>query len=463
MLSIACPPRPDALRRPLIALTACVAVAAGLGATDAAGAQATAADSDVATAGPVAAAALAPSGGRGGVTLRIGRGAKSAKALAAARVTIRPIAPARRRGARLRLPVRTIAVGRAATVALRGGIRFVAGKRVAKLRSLRLRLTAGRATVSARTGGRRIAVVVAKLARGRAKLDRSGLTAKLAGARVRLTARAARLLRARLAVRGLRAGGLGRLRVDARSKRGTGGAAPRSGGGGGARHPGGPGSSGPGPGAPTSGPISGEPPVLTRPATAVDVGDIEIVWYPRDSWIRYLTSGIGTATPENGFFASGGATKAPATTSAEHPCSDVAYGGTPSDSFDFAYRYAPRSGWYDPETGAAAVYGAGSVRFRWQSHGIDLVASDPEIELGPGAARTIFRLGGSGGTAYPDQRAALTELDMTGQPTVAGATRTYTAVAGRLTADGQAVFAGFYPPPNDGFGCVTVSFATPVP
>jgi hypothetical protein len=390
--------------------------------------------------------------GSGHVTLTLGGKGKAAKALTRAGVRIVAIAPARKRGKRVKLPVERIAVGRSATALLRGGIRLEAGKRTAVLRSLRLRLGAWRATLSAKLAKRRLAVLTAKLSQGKASLDRTAVTARLAGAKLSLTASAARLLRAKLGVAEISAGNLGRLAVAAGPKRrDAGGTVP---GGGGSQAP------DPPPGAPKSGPIENGPPILPRPATAVDVTDIAIAWYPRDSWVRYVTSGIGSTTPQNGFFVSGGVTKGPATTSASHPCSDVAYGGTPSDAFDFTYHYAPKSGWYDPPTGAAAVYGRGSVRFSWQSHGIDLVASDPEIELVPGNARAIFRFSGSGGTAYPNQRAVLTELDLAGQPLVSGNTRTYTAVRGRLSEDGQAVFAGFYPPPDDGFGCVTVSFAT---
>jgi hypothetical protein len=403
----------------------------------------------IAAAVPSGAQAGLPAGasavGQGNVTLTLGGKAKAAKAIAAAGVEVGAIAPAKKRGKRIALPVQSIAVGKSATVALRGGIRFEAGRRSLALKSLRLGLTARQATISAKAGKRRLTVLTAKLPKGRAELDRSGVTAKLAGGRLGLTAKGAAFLRARLGVSGIAVGLLGRLGVDAGPRKGSGDT--KSGPGGG---------SGPGPGAPQFGPITGAgPPVLPRPATAVDVSGIAIAWYPRDSWIRYLTSGTGA---QDGIFAGGGATKRPAMATADHPCSDVSYSG--SGSFDYAFDYAPKSGWYDPPTQAAAIYGQGSVQFRWQGHGIDLIASDPEIELAPGAARTILRFDGSGGTAYPNQRAVLTKLDLTGQPTVAGNTRTYTAARGRLTEDGQVVFAGFYPPPDDAFGCVTVSFTT---
>jgi hypothetical protein len=392
--------------------------------------------------------------GSGSASLALGGKGKAAKALAASGVKVAAIAPAKKRRQRITLPVQNVTVGKSATVALRGGLRFKAGKRTLRLRAVRLTVKPRRVAISMKAGKRRVAVFAAKLRKGKAKLNRSDTTAKLVGATLTLTRKGARLLRAKLDAASIVAGKLGKLGVDAK---------PRAAGGGGGPGGGGPGGGGPGGGGPQSGPIKNEPPVMPRPESAVDVGGIAITWYPRDSFIRYLTSGIHPSTPQNGFFVSGGATKGAPMMSSSHPCSDVAYDGTPTDKFDYAYQYEPKFGWYDPPTQTAAIYGQGNVRFGWASHTIDLTASDPEIELNPTSPRTIFRFNGGAGTAYPNKRAVLTNLDLADQPTVSpdGKTRTYTAVRGRLSEDGQAVFADFYPPPNDEFGCVTVSFSTP--
>jgi hypothetical protein len=214
--------------------------------------------------------------------------------------------------------------------------------------------------------------------------------------------------------------------------------------------PGGPG------GTPTSGPLGAEPPLLARPATAVDVSAVQISWHPRDSWVRYASSGSGAG---DGILFSGGASGVDSTAS---PCPD-----RPSSSdalLPYTVAFTAKPSWYDPVSGAAGVYGQGSVGFRWASHGIDLTATDPEIEINGTASRAIFRFKGSGGTTYPDQRAVLLSLDTSGQPTLSGGgkTFTYSLMRGTLTADGVNVFAGFYTPPdNDEFGCVAVSFTTP--
>jgi Htaa len=207
---------------------------------------------------------------------------------------------------------------------------------------------------------------------------------------------------------------------------------------------------------PTSAPLSSEPPLLARPLTAVDVGAVSISWLPRDSWLRYAASGIG---PGDGILIGNGATGLSADAS---PCPDRPVSNpTP---LPYTVTYTPRQSWFDPLSGVAGIYGSGSVSFRWGARGIDLTASDPEIEINGAASRAIFRFRGSGGTPYPDQRAALLSLDTAGRPTVTGGGKTFTygLMRGRLTADGVNVFAGFYTPPsNDEFGCVSVSFTTP--
>lgn len=206
----------------------------------------------------------------------------------------------------------------------------------------------------------------------------------------------------------------------------------------------------PGGGTPESGPIGTEPPRLERPPTAVDVSVGAISWHPRDSWVRYVFSGQGMT------FGAGAA----GIQSAQSPCPDK----PASETRPYTVAYVPAAGWYDPLSGRAAVYGSGSVRFRFAEHGIDLTAADPEVEIDGAASRAIFRVEGSGNTPFANQRAALLDLDLGGQPTVSdgGRTFTYELMRGRLTPDGVNVFAGFYTAPdNNQFGCVSVSFTTP--
>jgi hypothetical protein len=210
------------------------------------------------------------------------------------------------------------------------------------------------------------------------------------------------------------------------------------------------------PSTPTSTPVAVEPPLLARPATAVTVGAVTLSWMPRDSRVRYVSSGTAAA---DGVVPGGGAT---GVASSASPCPDRL--SSSSASLDYAISFPAKESWYDPLSGEAGIYGSGSVAFRYTAHTINLTAAQPEIEIAGAASRAIFRFAGSGGTPYPSQRVALETLDPTGRPTVTngGKTLTYDLMRGTLTADGENVFAGFYTAPGDAeFGCASVSFTLP--
>ncbi len=217
------------------------------------------------------------------------------------------------------------------------------------------------------------------------------------------------------------------------------------------------GGAGPGPSAPpASVPIEGEPPLLARPSTAVTVGGVQLSWMPRDSWVRYVSSAVGAG---DGVVPGAGAIALQSTAS---PCLDR----PSSSSVPLAYtvNFPPKESWYDPLTGQAGIYGTGNLAFRWAAHSINLTAAEPELEIDGAPSRAIFRFSGSGGTPYPNQRVALETLETTGRPTVSpdGKTLTYNLMRGRLTPDGEKVFAGFYTAPTDNeFGCLSASFTLP--
>ncbi|HVW47814.1 MAG TPA: HtaA domain-containing protein [Solirubrobacterales bacterium] len=209
--------------------------------------------------------------------------------------------------------------------------------------------------------------------------------------------------------------------------------------------------------------ISGEAPVLARPLSAVTVEDVSVKWYPRASWIRYVATGEGTV-------ASGGALTVAAETSAcpaQAGSREGAEAAPSGQAFPYEVDFGAAESWFDPASGQAAIDGSGSVSFRYRGHTINLTGSEPEIQLNGGASQAVFRFSGSEGTPYPNQRVALLSLATAGQPTQVTTsegktTYTYGLMRGTLTADGEKVFAGFYPAPtNNGFGCVSASFTVP--
>lgn len=397
MLSIASSNRALRFRLPLSVVAACAALAA-----------------------VPAAASAAP--GSGGVNLTVGGGT-----LAASGVKVAAIAPAKKHGVRIALPIQTIAVGKSANVVLRGGIRFKAGKRSLKLRAFRLTLTSGRVSISAKAGKRRVTIFATGLSKGEAKLDRAKTTAKVAGAKLALTRRGARLLRKKLGVEDIAAGSLGKLGVDARPKTGgDGGSGGGSGGGG-----------------PQAGPLGTAPPILARPVGAVNVSSASLTWRPRESWIQYIHTGNGTSV-------SGGAVNGPLEVKDGDPTARVY-------SFDFPFD----SGWYEAATGKAAIYFQGGVGFRYSGHGIDFSSSKPEIEINGGASRAIFTFDGTEDTKYDNERGVLVNLHPSPIQTPPNGPIAYTDVPATIPAEtGASVFAGFYPG-NSEFGTLTVSFTTP--
>jgi hypothetical protein len=392
---------PIGVRLPFLALAACAAVAAV----------------------PAGASAAV---GSGGVTLTIGGAGKAAKGLADAGVKAGAIAPAKKRAKRVTLPVQSVTVGKSATVALRGGVSFKAGKRALKLRSVRVTLTAKQATVSAKAGKRRVTVFAAKLPKGKAKLDRSKTTAELAGAKLALTPKGAKLLRDKLDVSGVAAGAIGKLGVDARPRR--------------------KGNGGPQGGLPKAGPITNTPAVFTRPPDAVDIASATLTWRPKVSWLCYVEE----ASPVGG--ASNGAVET-------LDCPDSL--GGPRDLVGSFVGFPFKSGWYHPPTGAAAVYFQGGVRFRYAAHGIDFSSTSPEIEINGGDSRAIFTFDGTDGTPYNSERGVLVDLHPNPIQKPPSGTVNYIDIPATVPADaGASIFAGLYGA-NEPFGTLTVSFATP--
>jgi hypothetical protein len=316
-----------------------------------------------------------------------------------------------------------------ATLSFGGALRFSAGKgrdrRTLKLTGLRAEL-GSRSSFSAKLGKKRRVVFDLEPKAGAATIDRARGAAQLRRARLVWRPGAAAAIGRRLGAQ-LPKGPLGSFAVTAATVFTD--------------------------GPPQAGPISSdEPPLLTRPASAVSVTSATLAWHVRDSWIRYVNTQEPPQTLE-------GATAEAPIAENSHPCPNSPAGTNPTLAYSYDFPFA--NGWYDAVSGSAALYYGGGVRFSFPSHGIDVTARNPEIEINGTASRAIFRLRGGGQTPYPDKRAAL--LSLPASTPLAGPPNSFDFPAplrGTLTADGQKVFAGFYPPPNDGFGCFSISFTT---
>lgn len=364
----------------------------------------------------------------GNTTLVVSTG--KAKALAKRGIRLAGIRGATTEGRETRLQVSGGTIGSdTASLSNGGGLRFIAGKgrsrRVVKLTGLQTQL-GSRSSLSGKLKGNGKPRVLFDLGVRPAALSLDGLrgTASLQDARLVWRRGVAKAIGKRLGVR-LPRGALGSLRASAVATAAE---------------------------TPVSGPISTEPPLLARPASAVDVTGATITWHVRDSWIAYANSETAPETL-------GGAVPGSKKPEADHVCPD-----NPADRgefvFDFGFPFA--TGWYDPPSGTTALYTGGGIHYRYPSRGIDLTTSNPEIEINGAASRVIVRLRGSASTAYPDSRTAMLNLNIAEPPVESPAgTFTYSnPIRGSLDPNGQSIFAGFYPPPNNGFGCFSISFMT---
>jgi Htaa len=383
----------------------------------------------IALAAPASVGAAEPTGS---ATLTIAAG--KAQLLAKRGVAVEGVRGADTTGRQTRLQVEggTIGAG-TAELALDGALRFLAGegkaRRTAGLGALRVGLGPD-STLSGRLNGgkRRVLFDLESPAYGLTTDASKGL-AQLQGARLVWRRAAVKALGKRLGSR-IPRGRLGRIRVSAATiTLGNDALTPKS------------------------GPLGEEPPLLPRPAGAIDVTGGSLTWFVRDSWIRYVNT---EASPE----ALEGAAAEPAIQENDHPCPNRPAGTNPTLVYSYSFPFS--NGWYDAASGTAALYYGGGIRFTYPSRGIDLATRNPEIELNGDDSRAIFRLRGAGETPYPDRRAPLLDLAAGESPSESSpAGFGFPApLRGSLTADGQNVFAGFYPPPNDGFGCVSVSFQT---
>ena len=383
----------------------------------------------------VAAPASAQTVDRGATTVELSRSAASA--LKKAGVTLTAGRPARRLGTATVLPVARGILSGTRYLEHSGTLGFKRGKRRIVFRDLRTTLTPTRASMSGVVSGRRVALLT--LSKRRPAVSSSAGTALLPATKATLSARAATLVRRALRLKRL-SRSLGTVNVNAALRGRTTGSA-------GSATPGGP--TTPAPGA-APGPSTGsnpsntkgftEAPVLPRPADATAVTGATFTFHVRPSWLEYLASGDG---PSDGTVVSGGATESGAT--------------GPSDwNRDFGF---PDAGTSWASGGLTALYFGGSLTFSYPLHNIEIVLSNPEIELGGANSRMIFRVGGAAITdASRGKRAVLFNLDLSAPPTVVAGRTTYANVPVTVTPEAaDAVFAGMYEP-NSSYGTMTVSF-----
>lgn len=397
-----------------------------------------------ATAIAVAAAALPASSPAASGSTKLTLDGPGAKTLREAGVRIAPLKPASGGSHKVSLPIASGLAGADTTLLRhRGGI-VLAGNAGAEARLTKLSLLLGkRSLVEAKLGGEEIDLFKV-LRGGRRDVDAAAGAVSLNGLRLKLTRSGAAAIARRLGLKTLPPQRFATLSSDLSGlTRGNGGGAGTA--------PGGPAQQSATCPLPSgAGPAPEEPlPVATQPPGASAITGATIDWHVRESFIRYIGTGEGTAV-------SGGATADPPV---------LLPGASAALSYGFHFPFAGSS-WLDtganpadPADDSALVRFGGAVRFLYSGHGIDLTTAEPEIEIAGAKSRAIFSISESGGAA---QRQVLVNLDLSRAAAIraSGNTYTYELVPGAIpSGTASSTFAGFYAPGTD-FGCVSVSFAT---
>ena len=371
---------------------------------------------------PAAASAATPTAVTNGTTTLRPSGA-AYRTLKRADVAVLPIGVAATKGSRIAIPVRSGVVGTVSRL-VHGetdGLLLRGEDGSARLTDLRMRIGRSSSTVTGRVDGGSPGTLFTLSAK-RLDVRLASRAASRKGVTWKLTARAAKTLRSRLDVRGLRAGGFGVATLTARL------AAPSS-------------SPAPTPGtpAPTPSPSPAPAPLPPGAPAVASVTSGAADWGVKTSFRRYITGPIagGKAVPSDGV----------------------------TTNPDDTYRFGPATGTVDRSTGALSIGFRGQVYF--EGHGSGEAAAlrvwlrNPRVVTTPGA--TTGRLhadmtskGQDGRLVdYPD--VALADLDLTAGTRRTTATGvTWSAVPATLTEEGAPAFGGFY---NAGAELDPISFA----
>jgi hypothetical protein len=346
--------------------------------------------------------APAQSSGATTATLALGGPAASALRDAGARVTADGPGAASR--PRLALLAGPLVRDGDAFVGLTGELRVTVGRRTARLEGLEAQLT-GFPSVSARTGGRRIAVLTIDRRSGSWSLTDDG--AEVRGAAVRLTSAGARALRRRLRAPEIAAGRLGRLTLRATA-------------------------------APAPTPVPALP--TDAPAGARPIVGGTVRWAPRASWVGYLRQGEG-AGAESGASFDGTAFALPVS------------GGW----------YDAASG-----TAAVRTAGTARFRYSARGIDIALGSWSYEISGGRGVASAIVEraqhIAESPDPSLLGARAVVQDLDATRLvPALDGARARWDGVPLTLAESGAPLFNAYPPGSEQGSATIDVELAPPAP
>lgn len=291
--------------------------------------------------------------------------------------------------------------------------RKAAGKtRKIVISGIELRLRSKNSQVRARVGGKRMTFLDLDLRKSEFTADRKAKRVKLDFAGGKLTKPAASRIRKALRLKSLPRRSFAVIGTTA--------------------SPGGLGAPG------TGAPATPAPTPVVKPPTAAGVTTMApLRWHVRESFINYMAAGQGTTV-------SGGATPGPA-----------GPGGMVYD-----YDFAPAAGsWFDPATGRGVFHYQGTILFSYKGHGIHATISNPEVHINGASSVMVADTTGSGEPA-PTRRTFGTVTLAPGSTAGTAPPRyAFSNMLVEVTEEvNAAVFSGFYPPDDNDFGTLALSF-----
>jgi hypothetical protein len=298
--------------------------------------------------------------------------------LRAGGVKLRAISPAKLSSKSLTLEISDVSMPKpgAGQLILRGGLRLSKGKRKVEIKGFLVSVTATSVKFTAKLGGTRFTVFSVKKG-GSNSLDAGTTSIKLSTKRLSLGASAAKAIKKALSLKSYKPKALGTL---------TGGAT--------AYYP--PIKKDPIGGGPADQQLWDEPPLPTRPGTAVDATSPPLQWWSRDSWVNY----VGQAPSVYGGATSLGVVyNDPSQGSPAHACPS---GSMQAVSNVYGFSLPFTGGWWDAASGTGMLNYGGGARFYYPGR-FDMSLGYAELVITPAGTTMNMRVIDAD---YPDGRRA---------------------------------------------------------
>lgn len=294
-------------------------------------------------------------------------GSKS-KGLRAGGVKLRAISPAKLSSKSLTLQISDVSMPKpgAGQMILRGGIRLSKGKRKVEIKGFLVTVTAKSVKFTAKLGGKRFTVFSVKKG-GANSLDAGNTSIKLSTKRLSLGSPAAKAIKKALSLKRYKPKALGTL---------TGGAT--------AYYP--PIAKGPiGGGSPADQQLWDEPPLPTRPASAVDATSSALQWWSRDSWVNYVGQAPSVYGGANTL---GVVYNDPSQGSPAHACPS---GSMQAVSNVYGFSLPFTGGWWDAASGTGLLTYGGGARFYYPGR-FDMSLGYAELVITPAGTTMNMRV-----------------------------------------------------------------------